>query len=177
MVSRLSENPNKLVVTIQGRRVLAESSLDVEENQTLLVRVQSTGNPIELELIDPYDAPGELEAEDLEVFLDRNELPCDTADVEILREWLEQSLPLDRSLLEQTFEADESLTHAAGSPNGSRLWALSYLYDEKFPVTEDLVDLLSGARESDPSKDLTLLYRSEVVNFARSNQGRTFVLP
>lgn len=171
VVSRLPEDPNKLVVTIRGRRVLAESPLDVEENQTLLVRVQSTGSPIELELIDPYDAPEHLEADDLEVFLERNDLPSTPEDVEVLREWLDQSLPLDKSLLGEALDAEESLTHGAGSPDGSRLWALSYLVDEGFPVTEELVDLLSGARDSDPGKDLTLLHRSGGGEFQALESG------
>lgn len=160
VVSKLPRESGKLVITVRGNRVLAESQLDVDEGQVLLVRVKSLRSPIELELIDPYDAPGELQDADLRSFLQRTELPSSDEDLEIFREWLDQSLPLDRSLLNTVLEDPSLVLDDEGTPDGDRLWATAFLHDQQIDPRESLVTALSQGRQSDAERDLTLFYRT-----------------
>lgn len=171
VVSKLPRDPGKLVITVRGHRVLAESQLDVSEDQVLLVRVKSLQSPIELELIDPYDAPGELREADLRSFLERTELPSSDDDLDVLREWLDQSLPLDRSLLEDVLDDKSLVQDQENAPDGNRLWASAFLHDRNITGTESLVSALSKAREADPGRDLTLFYRTNEGGFQSIESG------
>ncbi len=171
VVSKLPQDSGKLVITVRGNRVLAESSLDVKEGQVLLVRVKTLGTPIKLELIDPYDAPGDLRDADLRSFLDRTELPSSDEDLDLLREWLDQSLPLDRSLLEDVF-ADKSFVQDENNvPESNRLWSSAFLHDKGVTPTESLVSALAQARASDLESDLTLFYRTNEGSFQSIESG------
>jgi hypothetical protein len=160
VVSSLPDNPEKLIVNIRGKKVVAKSELDVRENQTLLVRVVSLGSPIELKLLDPYDAPEELRDGDLETFLEQNELSHDEDDVDLLREWLDQELPLDENLLRQALSNDHWVRGSDGGVDGDKLWAMTFLRQDGFPVNGEMIECLGAARDSNHENDLAMLHRS-----------------
>lgn len=165
VVKTLPDEPGKLIVSIRGKRVVAKSELDVRANQTLLVRVKNLAHPIELSLIDPYEATDQLTDSDLETFLEVRDLPSKESDVDLLRDWLEESFPLDEQLLESALQRSELLRDQDDKLDDGQVWALSFLTTEDFPLNDELVDLLGSARNSDFQDDMTIYFRSRDPNF------------
>jgi hypothetical protein len=171
VVSRLTEKDSeKVLVNIRGKKVVARSSLDVKQQQTLLVRVKSLDSPIELQLLDPYEAGDDLVEADLESFLNQRNLPASDETKQLLRHWLDESLPLD-TRLEDAIDNTDLLHNDSGEIDTGRLRAFSFLSGEGFPVSEESVGLLSAANGADLESELNSIYRQPDTKLQPGQDG------
>lgn len=148
VVSRLGEGQDKLVLELKGKRVIARSELEVDEDQTLLVRVESLKHPIELKLFELSEARSELTEGELRGYLETRNLESSDESVEFLKNWLDEDLPLDDSHLEKALENRYLLSGGSSEKfQPDRMWSFCFLEERGVNPTEETVDLLSRVRE------------------------------
>lgn len=146
VISRFPEENNKLVIDLNGRQVIARSRLDVEENQVLLLRVESLDRPIELSLFEPSEARDELTEDDLRSYLQTHRLNHSDESVEFLKSWLEESLPLDEQRFHRALDNRDLITGSDEQTTANRMWSFCFLEERGFPVDDETLELVGQLR-------------------------------
>lgn len=142
VVSRLSGQESRILLSLRGRQVVAASDLKVSPGDNLIVRVQSISHPVKLKIFEPHEALKDLSENQLSGILRDMDLEPTTELLEAAGQLLKEDMHLDSELLELTREHWEKLSAGQQEIQPGRFRALRFLYDLDAPVNETLISTL-----------------------------------
>ncbi|MFB6355587.1 MAG: hypothetical protein ABEJ65_03615, partial [bacterium] len=125
-VHTLLPEEDKIILNLKDKRVVAQSSLEVEPGDSLIVEVKSITRPIELKLMEPENTEEELSDQTIENHLREMEFSPEEELVETARNLLEHELPLNKDLVEKAHSLRHKLFDERVSNKKGKTRALKF---------------------------------------------------
>lgn len=149
----LPQYSNRIFITLKGNQTVAKTQLDVDRGDELMVRVESTGPPIQLRLYRAEEARDQIQKEQLQHCLETMDYSASQTMIDIARFLLEQHIPLNADTVASARDCWDLLSTGSREKKENRARAFRFLSDRKFRPTNQLIEELETLPEGSIDAD------------------------